>query len=104
MATDKLTILPIDRISAEGRMTIDNYAQVGCTAGRAAFTTGQIPRRTSLTTVGLPGAEQGIQPSDPTLAELIKPQGYRNSRIGKNHPAGEKLWTVLNSTARRHAN
>ena len=75
----------IDRIAAEGAMMTDNYAQASCTAGRAAFITGQIPLRTGLTTVGLPGAEQGIQPSDPTLAELIKPEGYRTAQIGKNH-------------------
>jgi arylsulfatase A-like enzyme len=75
----------IDRIAAEGALMTDNYAQASCTAGRAAFITGQIPMRTGLTTVGLPGAEQGIQPGDPTLAELIKPEGYRTAQIGKNH-------------------
>jgi arylsulfatase A-like enzyme len=75
----------IDRIAAEGALMTDNYAQASCTAGRAAFITGQIPMRTGLTTVGLPGAEQGIQPGDPTLGELIKPEGYRTAQIGKNH-------------------
>ena len=63
----------------------DNYAQASCTAGRAAFITGQIPMRTGLTTVGLPGAPQGLQPEDPTLAELLKPQGYMTAQHGKNH-------------------
>ncbi len=63
----------------------DGYAQASCTAGRAAFITGQLPMRTGLTTVGLPGAEQGLQPEDPTLAELLKPQGYMTAQIGKNH-------------------
>jgi len=75
----------IDRIAAEGALMTDNYAQASCTAGRAAFITGQIPLRTGLTTVGLPGAEQGIQAGDPTLAELIKPEGYRTAQVGKNH-------------------
>jgi arylsulfatase A-like enzyme len=75
----------IDRIAAEGAMLTDNYAQASCTAGRAAFITGQLPMRTGLTTVGMPGAPQGIQPEDPTLAELLKPQGYMTAQHGKNH-------------------
>jgi arylsulfatase A-like enzyme len=75
----------IDRIAAEGVLLTDNYAQASCTAGRAAFITGQIPMRTGLTTVGLPGAPQGLQPEDPTLAELLKPQGYMTAQHGKNH-------------------
>jgi arylsulfatase A-like enzyme len=75
----------IDRIAAEGVMLTDHYAQASCTAGRAAFITGQIPMRTGLTTVGMPGAPQGIQPEDPTLAELLTPQGYMTAQHGKNH-------------------
>src|ERR1700742_3784797 len=75
----------IDRIGAEGAMLTDCYAQASCTAGRAAFITGQIPLRTGLTTVGLPGSPAGLQAEDPTLAELIKPQGYLTAQIGKNH-------------------
>jgi arylsulfatase A-like enzyme len=75
----------IDRIATEGVMLTDNYAQASCTAGRAAFITGQLPMRTGLTTVGMPGAPQGIQPEDPTLAELLKPQGYMTAQHGKNH-------------------
>ena len=75
----------IDRIAAEGVRLTDCYAQASCTAGRAALITGQIPMRTGLTTVGMPGAVQGIQPEDPTLADLLKPQGYLTAQIGKNH-------------------
>ena len=75
----------IDRIAAEGALLTDDYAQASCTAGRAAFITGQMPMRTGLTSVGLPGAPQGIQPEDPTLAELLKPQGYMTAQHGKNH-------------------
>jgi arylsulfatase A-like enzyme len=75
----------IDRIAAEGALLTDNYAQASCTAGRAAFITGQLPMRTGLTTVGLPGAKQGLQSEDPTLAELLKPQGYMTAQHGKNH-------------------
>jgi arylsulfatase A-like enzyme len=64
----------IDRIAAEGARLTDCYGQASCTAGRAALITGQIPMRTGLTTVGMPGASQGIQPEDPTLAELLGPQ------------------------------
>src|SRR5262249_49330161 len=73
----------IDRIAREGAMLIDAYAQASCTAGRAAFITGQIPMRTGLTTVGLPGAPQGLSFEDPTLAELLKPLGYMTAQIGK---------------------
>jgi arylsulfatase len=75
----------IDRIASEGVLLTDAYAQASCTAGRAAFITGQIPMRTGLTTVGMPGAKQGLQPEDPTLAELLKPLGYMTAQHGKNH-------------------
>jgi arylsulfatase A-like enzyme len=75
----------IDRICNEGAIFTDAYAQASCTAGRAAFITGQIPMRTGLTTVGMPGAPLGIQAEDPTLAELLKPEGYMTAQIGKNH-------------------
>ena len=75
----------IDRIAHEGVLLTDCYAQASCTAGRAAFITGQLPMRTGLTAVGLPGASQGLQAEDPTLAELLKPEGYMAAQIGKNH-------------------
>jgi arylsulfatase A-like enzyme len=75
----------IDRIANEGAKFTDYYAQQSCTAGRAAFILGQTPFRTGLVMVGLPGAKQGIQDSDPTIAELLKPQGYATAQIGKNH-------------------
>ncbi len=75
----------IDRIAEEGALLTDCYGEASCTAGRAAFITGQIPMRTGLTTVGIPGAKQGIQPEDPTIAELLKPEGYRTAQVGKNH-------------------
>lgn len=75
----------IDRIANEGAKFTDYYAQQSCTAGRAAFILGQTPFRTGLLMVGLPGAKQGIQDTDPTIAELLKPQGYATAQIGKNH-------------------
>jgi arylsulfatase len=75
----------IDRIAREGVLLIDSYGQASCTAGRAAFITGQIPMRTGLTAVGLPAAPQGLSFEDPTLAELLKPLGYMTAQIGKNH-------------------
>jgi arylsulfatase len=75
----------IDRVAAEGVLLTDCYAQASCTAGRAAFITGQLPLRTGLTTVGMPGAPQGLQAEDPTLAELLKPLGYATAQVGKNH-------------------
>jgi arylsulfatase len=75
----------IDRIAQEGAMFTDWYSQQSCTAGRAAFITGQSPIRTGLTKVGLPGADLGIRPEDPTMAELLKPLGYATGQFGKNH-------------------
>jgi arylsulfatase A-like enzyme len=75
----------IDRLAHEGLGFTDYYGQQSCTAGRAAFITGQNPLRTGLTKVGMPGAEVGLQPEDPTIAELLKPLGYRTGQFGKNH-------------------
>jgi arylsulfatase A-like enzyme len=75
----------IDRIANEGALFTDYYAQQSCTAGRAAFITGQTPFRTGLLKVGMPAAKQGLQDKDPTLAELLKPLGYATAQIGKNH-------------------
>jgi arylsulfatase A-like enzyme len=75
----------IDRIANEGMQFTDYYAEQSCTAGRAAFITGQMPVRTGLTKVGLPGSKLGIQPEDPTLAEMLKPLGYATGQFGKNH-------------------
>lgn len=75
----------IDRIAREGALFTDWYGQQSCTAGRAAFITGQSPIRTGLTKVGLPGAKEGLHKEDPTLAELLKPYGYVTGQFGKNH-------------------
>ncbi len=75
----------IDRIANEGGLFTDYYAQQSCTAGRAAFITGQSPIRTGLLKVGLPSAKEGLSDKDPTLAELLKPQGYATGQFGKNH-------------------
>jgi arylsulfatase A-like enzyme len=75
----------IDRISKEGVRFIHYYAEQSCTAGRAAFITGQSVFRTGLSKVGLPGAEQGFQAEDSTIPELLKPLGYRTGQFGKNH-------------------
>ena len=66
----------IDRIANEGMMFTDAYGQNSCTAGRAAFITGQSPFRTGLLKVGLPGAKEGLMKEDPTIADLLKPMGY----------------------------
>jgi arylsulfatase len=75
----------IDRIAAEGAIFTDCYGQQSCTAGRAAFITGQHPFRTGLLKVGLPGAELGLRPEDPTIADLLKNHGYATGQFGKNH-------------------
>jgi arylsulfatase A-like enzyme len=75
----------IDRIAHEGAAFTDYYGQQSCTAGRAAFITGQNPVRTGLTKVGVPGADLGLMKEDPTIAELLKPLGYVTGQFGKNH-------------------
>ena len=71
--------------SDKGAIFTDWYGQQSCTAGRAAFITGQSPMRTGLTKVGLPGAPEGMQPEDPTIAGLLKEHGYMTGQFGKNH-------------------
>jgi arylsulfatase len=75
----------IDRIAAEGMMFTDSYGEQSCTAGRAAFITGQSVFRTGLSKVGAPGMDVGLQAGDPTIAELLKGQGYATGQFGKNH-------------------
>ncbi len=75
----------IDRIANEGMRFTDSYGQQSCTAGRAAFITGQSPYRTGLTKVGMPGVDIGLQAEDVTIAQLLKPLGYATGQFGKNH-------------------
>ncbi|MCW9064809.1 MAG: arylsulfatase [Ignavibacteriaceae bacterium] len=75
----------IDRIADDGISFTDYYAQQSCTAGRAAFIGGNVPVRTGMTKVGLPGAEQGWQETDVTMATILKSQGYSTGQFGKNH-------------------
>jgi len=75
----------LDRIGKEGIMFTDSYGQQSCTAGRAAFITGQSPKRTGLLKIGMPGDPLGLKKEDPTLAELLRPHGYATGQFGKNH-------------------
>jgi len=75
----------IDSIGQQGIIFTDHYGQPSCTAGRAAFIMGQFPVRTGMTTIGIPGSPRGIQKVDPTLAEVLKTQGYATGQFGKNH-------------------
>jgi len=75
----------IDRIAREGIAFTDYYGQQSCTAGRAAFLGGNVPVRTGMTKVGLPGAVQGWQKTDVTIATVLKSQGYATGQFGKNH-------------------
>jgi len=75
----------IDSIARQGAIFTDWYGQQSCTAGRAAFITGQSPIRTGLTKVGLPGAPEGMKKEDPTIATFLKAQGYMTGQFGKNH-------------------
>ena len=75
----------IDSIGMDGIRFTDHYAQPSCTAGRAAFITGQYPIRSGMTTVGQPGDPLGLQPESPCLAEVLKGAGYATGQFGKNH-------------------
>lgn len=75
----------IDRIAAEGMTFTDYYGEQSCTAGRASFIMGQSVFRTGLSKVGLPGAKEGMMVEDPTIAGLLKDQGYATGQFGKNH-------------------
>ncbi|MEW9807852.1 arylsulfatase [Mesorhizobium sp. ZMM04-5] len=85
MGTMGYTTPNIDRVGNEGLRFTDHYAQPSCTAGRAAFITGQYPIRSGMTTVGQPGAALGLQAASPCLAEVMKAAGYRTGQFGKNH-------------------
>lgn len=75
----------IDRLAKEGMLFTDHYAAPTCTPGRAMMITGQMPIRTGLTTVGMPGSPIGLDQRDPTLAEVLKAKGYKTGQFGKNH-------------------
>ncbi len=75
----------IDRIAREGVAFTDYYAQQSCTAGRAAFISGSVPVRSGMTKVGMPGAKEGWQKTDVTMATVLKSQGYATGQFGKNH-------------------
>src|SRR6187455_879072 len=75
----------IDRLAKEGMMFTDSYGEQSCTAGRSSFITGQSVFRTGLSKVGLPGADLGLRAEDPTIATLLKAQGYATGQFGKNH-------------------
>ncbi|MBW2381629.1 MAG: sulfatase-like hydrolase/transferase, partial [Deltaproteobacteria bacterium] len=75
----------IDKLAAEGAIFTDYYAEASCTAGRAAFVTGQLPIRVGLTTVGQAGATIGMPDKAPTIATVLKDQGYATGQFGKNH-------------------
>jgi arylsulfatase A-like enzyme len=75
----------IDRIAAEGVLFTDYYGEQSCTAGRSSFIMGQSVFRTGLSKVGLPGAKEGMQVEDPSIAGLLKDQGYATGQFGKNH-------------------
>src|SRR5438876_6818945 len=75
----------LDKIAAEGMLFTDSYAEASCTAGRAAFVTGELPIRTGMTTVGQAGSPVGLPAQAPTIATALKSQGYATGQFGKNH-------------------
>ena len=91
----------IDRIAEEGILFTDSYGEQSCTAGRAAFITGQSVFRTGLSKVGMPGADLGLRAEDPTIAELLKPLGYATGQFGKNHFGDKDEFLPTNARLRR---
>ena len=81
----------IDRLTREGMIFTDYYAEQSCTAGRSSFITGQATFRTGLSKVGVPGARIGLQKEDPTIAELLKNQGYATGQFGKPSGRSERI-------------
>ncbi len=75
----------LDKLAAEGMLFTDYYAEASCTAGRAAFITGELPIRTGMTTVGQAGAKLGIPAEASTIATVLKDMGYATGQFGKNH-------------------
>jgi arylsulfatase len=75
----------LDQLASQGMMFTDYYAEASCTAGRAAFITGELPIRTGLTTVGQAGASIGMPDDAPTIATVLKSMGYATGQFGKNH-------------------
>src|SRR5579864_5436005 len=75
----------LDKLATEGMLFTDYYAEASCTAGRAAFITGELPIRTGMTTVGQAGAAIGLPAEAATLATALKSMGYATGQFGKNH-------------------
>src|SRR5437870_786910 len=75
----------LDKIAAEGVIVTDHYAEASCTAGRAAFVTGELPIRTGMTTVGQAGATIGLPAEATTIATAMKSMDYATGQFGKNH-------------------
>ena len=91
----------IDRVAKEGMMFTDYYAEKSCTAGRSSFITGQTPKRTGLSKVGIPGAPIGLQARDITIAQALKPQGYATGQFGKNHLGDRNEFSADGARLRR---
>ena len=91
----------IDRIAKAGHAVHRSLRQPSCTAGRAAFIMGQLPIRTGMTTIGIPGSTRGIQKIDPTLAEVLKAQGYATAQFGKNHLGDRNEFLPTDARLRR---
>ena len=85
MGTMGYTTPNIDRIGQEGIRFTDHYGEPSCTAGRAAFVTGQYPIRSGMTTVGQPGDPLGLKAASPSIGEVMKSAGYATGQFGKNH-------------------
>lgn len=76
----------LDRMAAEGvRFTNFYSANPVCSPSRAALLTGRYPVRTGVPRVLFPQDQTGLARSETTLAELLKPLGYRTMCIGKWH-------------------
>jgi len=78
----------LDKLASQGMMFTDYYAENSCTAGRSSLITGQTPKRTGLSKVGIPGVPVGLQDRDLTIAQALKPLGYATGQFGKKPSRG----------------
>ena len=87
----------VDRLAAEGTRFTSFYVASGvCTPSRASLMTGCYPRRVNMDVdaaglgVLLPVSPKGLNPSEITIAEILRGQGYATACIGKWH-LGDQL-------------
>lgn len=80
----------IDNIAERGIKFTNFYVSQGvCSASRASMMTGCYPNRLGISGAFGPGAKKGLHPEEETIAELLKPLGYKTAIYGKWHLGAE---------------